>query len=154
MIDGLDNFFNRLAEIRNRCENPEFLLKYGQQLISRSLAQNFLHEGRPHPWAPRVSDAHGRFKYPDKATHPILRKTGRLANATVSTNHSGESISRISISPQESTLEQGTYVPYGKYHQSEEGPRTRLARRIFLLFQPEDISNFSARARAWLWWGQ
>ena len=152
IVEGMEQIDQRIQQIHDRIADPTKLLQYGQRLLSKSIAQNFLQGGRPVSWPPRVSDVQGRLRRLDKQTHPLLRKTGRLANSAVSTNNGGESVSRIVIGAPQSSLSQGTTVEYAVYHNSAE-PRNRLPRRAFLLFQPEDLSTFIAYARIWYWWG-
>jgi len=153
-IDGMDAVRARLRQITQRMQRPEPYLRAAGVAISRSIAQNFLAQGRPTAWPRRVSDAQGRPKYTDPATHPILRKSGRMANAAVSTNNRGESVSRLTRkSNRDHYYDQGLTVPYAMYHQSEE-PREKLARRPFLLFQIHDVSGRIAQARLFFWRGR
>jgi phage gpG-like protein len=59
--------------------------------------------------------------------YPILKASGRLETSL--TQPGGENILRF---PNATTLEWGTSVPYGIYHQSES-PRKKMPRRPFLL---------------------
>ena len=59
--------------------------------------------------------------------YPILRATGALERSL--TQPGGSNIFRF---PNDTTLEWGTSVPYGVYHQSD-APRSKMPRRPFLL---------------------
>jgi len=119
-----------------RAEHPRAAFEDAAQVLSDSASRTFDAEGRPR-WTPRV----------DNDPHPILNLTGNLSDATEDTQHGGGSIVRID----DTSLEFGTDVEYGKYHQSD-APRTRLPRRPFLMFQPEDIGTLIGLFRAFLWW--
>lgn len=79
--------------------------------------------------------------------YPILKLTGRLEKSVTESSHA-ENVTRIDPS----SLEMGTNVPYGIYHQSD-GPRSKIPLRKFLFVGPEsvkfansEISGFPERA--------
>ena len=79
--------------------------------------------------------------------YPILKLTGRLESSLTNPGHP-ENITRINPK----SLELGSTVPYGIYHQSDE-PRKKIPLRKFLFIGPEsvkfansDISGFPERA--------
>lgn len=79
--------------------------------------------------------------------YPILRFTGRLEESVTNPEHP-ENVTRIDPL----SLELGTEVPYGVYHQSDE-PRKKIPLRKFLFIGPEstkfadnDLIGFPERA--------
>jgi phage gpG-like protein len=83
------------------------------QLMVDSVHQNFLDEGRPNAWAPRVEPT---------GSWPLLRKTDTLYNSIYPT-----------ISGTEITVDAGEY--YGSY--LDQGT-SKMVARPFLLLQGED----------------
>ena len=149
-LEGMDSVLRRVAVIAAHAARPQPALKAAQRILGASIARNFAQAGRPDRWPRRVSNAAGQFIRPDTQTHPLLRKSGRMAAAASSTNHGGDSISRITIAREASQLEQGLTVPYAIYHQSD-APRRRLPRRPFLLLHAEDATAIREAARLFLW---
>lgn len=145
---GLQSVIDRYEGIADRTANPESILIHARRTISKSIARNFSAAGRPDPWPRRVSNAAGQFRYPDTQTHPLLNKTSRMVAAAVSQTDGGESVARL----ERHSLAFGLSVPYAIYHVSL-APRTKIPRRNFMLFQPEDIAVIIGYTRGFAWWG-
>lgn len=147
-FDGLDLLEERLNDIQGRMENPRELLEFLQGEMSNSIEQTFNAEGRPSAWPKRTTGG----------GWPVLDKTGRLRDSAASMIDGGDSIARLDITPAESTLEMGTTVSYGKYHQHPEHlahlDRGIMPIRRFLLFFENELKAWHERARRFFWWGK
>jgi len=77
-----------------------------------------------------------------KPIYPILQFTGRLRDSMTKASHSDALHQIIN----RRTLILGTKVDYGKFHQSDILPRTRLPQRKFLFLGPESSRGVPIKA--------
>ena len=148
-FDGIEEIIRRFQQIQERVEHPEGFLRDVRQEMSQSTDRTFNAQGLPTRWRSRKSM---------KESHPILDKTGHLRDASASTSPGNGSISRILIDAQESSLEFGTDVSYGKYHQQPKEldhlKTGKMPMRRFLLLFIEDVNAWITRGRRFFWSGK
>lgn len=98
---------------------------------------------------PAISERYGKLKEKKVGfKYPLLVRTGKLASSLLSGNAEGSILNIDSNS-----LEIGTAVEYGIYHQSD-APRTKIPLRKFLFIGPEAsrfaTSDQMGRTERWL----
>jgi len=89
------------------------------QLLINSVHENFLEQGRPDPWLPRVEN-------PYDDGHPLLMDTGNLYDSIYASTITNEEI------VVESSTEYGDFLNSGT---------TRMAARPFLIMQDTDADE-------------
>jgi phage gpG-like protein len=112
-----ENMIPRMEELIEAGENLP--VDEIAQLLIDSVHENFLQEGRPGPWAPRVES-------PYDDGHPILRDTGDLYN----------SIQAMEVSQEEIIIDSD--LDYAGYN--DQGT-SRAPARPFLVIQDSDADE-------------
>lgn len=147
-FEGLEEIEARLEAIRMRVENPRPLLESYLHDMSGSIDQTFNLEGFPNRWPARTSGG----------GWPVLDKTGHLRDAAASESPGNGSIVRLDVQSQESSLEKGVDVFYGKYHQQPKEldhlKTGKMPLRRFLVFFQTELIAWRERARRFFWRGE